>query len=115
MEPTIDKSIELLEYLKTQPMFILHKDEALDIAVDIMRKYQIMQAEYNARLKADMVAMLEELVLQIDELSFSDEEPTNITQDYIDEVRAWEYGKKGCKKLIKQKIDVLKENKDGSN
>jgi hypothetical protein len=68
----------------------------------------IKKSEYENRLNADLVAILEDLDLQIDELSFSDEEPTNITQDYIDEVRAWEYGKKGCKKLIQQKINDLK-------
>ena len=73
-------------------------------------KGSIPTADYENRLKADMVGMLTELDLQIDELSFSDEEPINITQDYIDEVKSWEYGKKDCKKLIQEKINALKEN-----
>ena len=39
--------------------------EALLIAIDTMRKYQLMQADYENRLKADMVAMLDELDLKL--------------------------------------------------
>lgn len=41
--------------------------EALQTAKDTMRKYRLMQADYENRLKADLVAILEELDLQIDE------------------------------------------------
>lgn len=75
--------------------------------------YDSFKKEYENRLNADLVAILEDLDLQIDELSFSDEEPINITQDYIDEVRSWEYAKKGCKKLIQQKINNLKAESEG--
>lgn len=40
---------------------------AIMVLANISQKYQMMQADYNARLKADMVAMLEDLDLQIDE------------------------------------------------
>ena len=43
--------------------------QAFDTALDIMRKYQMFQADYENRLKADMVAMLQDLDLQIDELA----------------------------------------------
>ena len=36
-------------------------DSALHMAIDTMRKYQMMQADYETRLKADLVAMLREL------------------------------------------------------
>lgn len=36
----------------------------------LMGKHQMMQADYENRLKADMVAMLEEIDLQFDEISF---------------------------------------------
>ena len=41
--------------------------EALMYAVDIMRKYQMLQADYKARLKADITAMLDEIRLQAEE------------------------------------------------
>ena len=42
-------------------------DECIAVAVDSMRKYQMMQADYEARLKADMVAMLTEILLEAEE------------------------------------------------
>ena len=71
--------------------------------IDTMRKYQQLQADYEARLKADMVAILEDLrldfqeaelagVLDNKELIFADE------ADY----------------LIQQKINALKEREDGT-
>ena len=37
------------------------------LTIDTMRKYQQLQADYEARLKADMVAMLTEIQLDIEE------------------------------------------------
>lgn len=72
----------------------------------------IPRNQYETRLKADMVAMLEKLQLEIEEKEYLDgEEPINITQDYIDEVKSWEYGKKDCYNIIQQKIDALKGEK----
>jgi len=47
-----------------QPKHLLNEDSRLTVdacegAIDTMRKYQQLQADYEARLKADMVAMLE--------------------------------------------------------
>lgn len=42
--------------------------DAIDVAKDTMRKYQQLQADYENRLKADMVAMLTEIQLEIEEL-----------------------------------------------
>ena len=36
-------------------------------ALDIIDKYQLLKADYENRLKADMVAMLTEIQLEIDE------------------------------------------------
>lgn len=41
--------------------------ETLDMAIDTMRKYQQLQADYENRIKADMAAMLEDLRLRADE------------------------------------------------
>ena len=74
----------------------------------------IPKDQYEARLKADMVAMLTDIQLEIEELDFFEgEEPINITQELMDEVKSWEYGVKDCKKLIQSKIDKLKEKDNG--
>jgi hypothetical protein len=43
-----------------------HK-EFIECAIDTMRKYQMIQADYNARLKADMVAMFTDIQLEFKE------------------------------------------------
>ena len=40
---------------------------ALLFVIDAMRKYQMMQVDYENRLKADMVAMLTEILLEAEE------------------------------------------------
>ena len=67
--------------------------EALQIAKETMHKYQKMQADYENRLKADMMTMLEDLDLQIDELAAYNLEVAKV------------------QRLIRDKIDKLKENK----
>lgn len=98
MGMTIDNSIRLLEgYLEWQK---LHKmdgtgiDEATRNLIDVVRKYQMMQADYENRLKADMVIMLEDLDLQIDELAAYNLEAAKV------------------QRLIRDKINVLRGEKD---
>ena len=71
--------------------------EALQTAKDTMCKYQEMQADYNARLKGDMVAMLQDLDLQIDESA------------------AYNIGVAKVQRLIRDTIDKLKEQEDGND
>ena len=66
--------------------------ETLDVAIETMRKYQMMQADYEARLKADMIAMLEDLDLQIDESAAYNLEVAKV------------------QRLIRDRIDKLREN-----
>lgn len=75
--------------------------EALQTAKDTMHKYQLMQADYEKRLKADMMAMLTEIQLEIDEIPINadNSEPFKLGQ-------ASAYDK--CENLIYQKIDTLK-------
>ena len=80
--------------------------EAFDIAITTMRKYQKFQDQslslYMERLKADMVAMLSELQLEIEEMdSGCGWEGYRPTARVID--------------LIQQKINALKENEDGND
>lgn len=81
--------------------------ESLESAIDTMRKYQLMQTDYNARLKADMLAMLTEIQLEIEELDVSDVVPEY--QDGAEETREY------IANMIEEKINSLKENTDGAN
>jgi len=62
-----------------------------------LAEYRLMQADYENRLKADMVAMLTEIQLEIEGL----EVPLlYLAEDY-------EGGVLDCKKIIQQKINAL--------
>lgn len=64
MGMTIDKTIEFFNGLECHTP---QAKDARDVAIDTMRKYQMMQADYEARLKADLKAILVELQLEIKE------------------------------------------------
>ena len=72
---------------------------AFALAVHTMKKYQTLQADYEARLKADLVAMLEDLRLAIEELDYP---------------KDCDYACNGClywgdvDKLIDEKINALR-------
>lgn len=73
----------------------------------------IPKDQYEARLKADLVAMLTEIQLEIDE-----EFKTNIDGSFpLDGGydNAYNNGLGMANQILKSKIDKLKENKDGSN
>ena len=62
----------------------------------------IQKADYEARLKADMVAMLTELMVGIVDHIM----PSNHTDSYDD---GWSEGAEWCVDYIQEKIDKLKE------
>ena len=65
MEITIDEHIAQLKKLKS-----FHNGSygaSINYALDIMNKYQMMQADYEKRLKADFVAMLTDMQLEFEE------------------------------------------------
>lgn len=99
MGMTIDEVITVLGMVEAHGICI----EAKDIAVETMRKYQQLQAEYENRLKADMVAMLEELDLQIDEI------PIVTRHGVTGTVMTANGMRKKIKQNIQQKIDALKK------
>lgn len=68
---------------------------ALLFAVDAMRQYQQLQADYENRLKADMVAMLTEIQLEIEEFMGT------ISPNYDEAAQ-------DISKVIQQKINSLK-------
>ena len=73
--------------------------EALKFAVETMRKYQMFQAQYVERLRADMAAMITELQLDIEELKSYE------SSDGQDLVMLADIGT-----LFQQKINNLKED-----
>ena len=111
MKMTIDEAIRYYE----DKNVVLTEEEALanTIAINTMRKYQQFQADYENRLKADMVAMLTEIQLEIEEVrlerplmsrghecyGFEDKTPTEIRQE--------------CSDVIQQKINALKGDQEG--
>ena len=95
---TIDKTIEFFNGLECHTP---QAKDARDVAIDVMRKYQMMQAEYENRLRADMVAMLEELRLEFEEYEpkWAENEDQVIASN-----RTWD----DFDDIIRQKIDLLR-------
>lgn len=95
MGMTIDEAIKQLE---TYTIPCGKYKVAYDLAVETMCKYQQLQANYETRLKADMVDMLEQLDSEIQEqIAFmGDGEETN--------------GMKRADNLVKDKINALKQS-----
>lgn len=96
MEMSIDEAIEIISDIdKAYRTFSNMEYKAMQKSIDVMRKYQQLQATYENRLKSDMMAGLEDLDLLIDE---------------FDSGCGWDgYIKKiDVHKLIQQKINALK-------
>jgi hypothetical protein len=101
MGMTID---EARTALGKERKYALHENkQAFDIAIDTMKKYQMMQADYEQRLKSDMVAMLTEIQTEIEEL---DTPPAYQDEDYF------LIGTNRCSELIQHKINTLKESRN---
>ena len=78
-------------------VFAYDRKKYIDGAIDKLCKYQMMQADYEARLRADMVAMLSEILLEFEEL-----EP-----EY--DCNSYSCGIADCYRTIQEKITSLKE------
>ena len=71
---TIDEMYDWLYRLKSEILVFMPKEwhepmrDSIQNAITFSRKYQMFQADYNVRLKADMVAMLTEIQLEIEEM-----------------------------------------------
>ncbi len=62
---TIDKAIDIME--RYEKYGAISQRNGRNKAIEIMRKYQQLQADYENRLKADLKAILVELQLEIRE------------------------------------------------
>ena len=70
MEMTVNQAITIIKRDDSDMKhgyFCINDFRAIETLVDCGKKYQLMQLEYDARLRADMVAMLEEIQLEIEE------------------------------------------------
>lgn len=76
-------------------------DRAFDIMLEeqTMRKYQLLQDNYEARLKSDMVAMLTDIQLEIEEHKMT----SGVTNQ-----GTWNECIACCSRLIQEKINALK-------
>lgn len=110
MGMSIEEHIGVIEDLKSTMRVCMPEPEKTEIcaslneAINIMRKYQKFQDQslslYMERLKADMVAMLTEIQLEIEELDTPSNGDAYMT----------------CSEVIQQKINALKaesEDQDG--
>lgn len=115
---TIEEAIRDLVYLKRCGIFpfnygtdakqlTIATDECIAVAVDIMRKYQMLQADYENRLKADIVAILTEIQLEIEEIEIDNNVPFGF--EPISKTSAFYDGVSASSKIIQQKINALKE------
>lgn len=95
-------SIEDIEQWARQNNYTLVADEWWEAAQDTINKYQQLQAEYETRLKADIVDSLTELKKEIEKQC---KIPNNCASAYD-----WNNGIYACYKVIQQEIDKLKEN-----
>jgi hypothetical protein len=84
-------------------VFAYDRKKYIDGAIDRLHKYQMLQADYENRLKADMVDMLTELQLEIEELNHKG------SNCYRDGYTPFSEGVDDCKDIIQQKINSLKE------
>ena len=76
---------------------------AYAVAIDTMRKYQLMQADYENRLKADMVAMLIDLKNKLTDISWNiDMYDSDLDFEccYLNDID----------EVIQEKINALKED-----
>jgi len=102
MGMTID---EARTALGKERKYALHENkQAFDIAIDTMKNYQMMELDYKARLRADMVAMLTELQLEIEEMQSLESECDYAIDECIYKYRVTD--------IIQQKINDLAEGSE---
>ena len=84
--------------------------DAIDVGVDTMHKYQKLKANYETRLKADMMAMLTEIQLEFEEEKLNTE---HLHYDDLESAESYNTGIDNCIDTIQQKIDKYKAENEG--
>lgn len=85
---------------------IEEQKEALIFAIDTMHKYQQLQVEYETRLKADMIAMLTEIQLELEELR---------AKKHFQYKHGQEHGLNDALEIIQRNINALKSESETEN
>lgn len=102
MEMTVNQAITIIKRDESDMKhgyFCVNDFRAIETLVDCGKKYQLMQLEYDARLRADMVAMLTEIQLEIEELEIPHCHNAKNADGCVSKWRV--------KGIIQQKIDKL--------
>lgn len=102
MGMTIEDIILELEEAKNYPI----SNEAVNYALDTIHKYLLMQSDYENRLKADLIAILTEIQLEIEEIKPL--EPTDWEDWQLGCFHGLELMQDKCLRIIQQKINALK-------
>ena len=97
-------TVEAIPKAEVRKLLRDNADKVSDSILDIVRKDYIHKADYKNRLKADMVAMLEELKKEIIELPFPQREP-----EYM---QGYSYCQLNNLDVIQDKINELKGDQD---
>ena len=105
---TIDIAILRVQHLSMS----VDDKETADFIINTMRKYQQLKANYEDRLKADMVAMLTELQLEIEEEKLSTK---HLHYNELEQAESYNSSNNDCIDLIQQKIDSLKAESEDNN
>ena len=92
------KPVEAIPITEMRKMLRDCANKVSDSILDIVKEEYILKADYENRLKADMVAMLKDIQLDIEEQKFD----THIDKD------VWNDAIRVCSELIQQKINELK-------
>ncbi len=102
--PNADLDYPILENLRAYPSWSTDITGLVNMLNDAESVEAIPKDRYEAKLKADMAAMLTDLQLEIEEIEVAKENT---------EIRAGECCMKGaCIDLIQKKINSLKESKN---
>ena len=110
MGMTIDDMYDWLYRLKSELVVYMPREwhepmrNSIQSAIVFSRKYQMMQADYENRLKADLKAILVELQLEIEELDLKDS--VSDYQKRAEETREY------IANMIEQKINELEGEHD---
>ena len=102
MGMTIEVDVDKLKELLNE-----NKIELTNNIISIVRENYIPKANYEIRLKADMVAMLTDIQLEIEEQNHKG------SNCYRDGYTPYSEGLDDCKDIIQQKINALKAESEG--
>lgn len=103
--------VEAIPKAEVRKLLRDNADKVSDSILDIVREDYIHKTDYEARLKADMVAMLTDLQLDIEEIEIDNNVPSGFAS--VSKTSAFYEGVSASSKVIQEKINALKGGTDG--